>query len=362
MTLRKHPGVTRDRRMNLSGLERDRFFLSSGGASYLELSYLSGLDGIEDARASVVSDLDRDGHEDLVVVNRNAPLVRIYRNVVGPASGNRHLGLHLVGAGRADPATRQARASSRDAVGARVRVRCGVNRIRRDVVMGAGFGGVSSLSLTFGLGSCPRVDELAVRFPSGEEQIYRDVEVGRFYSVSEGEGMREIPAVYRSGAARLASAPSSPSEAAQSVLRSLGVTSTSRARLVMVAFWASWCEACKKDQPRLQAIAERYAGTLEVISPSLEPSDVAEVARRVRAAGRVTYRVDGYREATARAAAAVYGQPPALPATLIVDRITGSVELKTPGTPSRSEIEKILWRRAGSYSQTYPEPSSSHGD
>jgi thiol-disulfide isomerase/thioredoxin len=360
VTLRKHPGVTRDRRMNLSGLERDRFFLSAGGASYLELSYLSGLDGIEDARASAVSDLDRDGHEDLVVVNRNAPLLRIYRNAVGPASRHHTLGLRLIGAGA--KGTHAARASSRDAVGGRVQIRCGVRRLRRDVVMGAGFGGVSSLAITVGLGRCPRVDELSVRFPSGEEQIYRDVEADRFYTVSEGEGMREIPGLVRARPPRtVAGAPAFAAREVGSLLGSLGAAGRSGPRLLLISFWASWCRACDADHPRLQAIAEDYAGRLEVVSPSLEPKDDAEVARRVRTGARLGYRVEGYQEAIARAAEAIYGAPPALPATVIVDRASRRVELRTTGTPSRSEIEKVLWRARG-YSQTYPDPSSSHGD
>src|SRR5207248_9363748 len=68
-----------------------------GARAFAEVSYLSGADGLEDARAFAHADLDRDGYEDLIVVNRNAPLLRIYRNRVGPAQGGTFVGLSLKG-------------------------------------------------------------------------------------------------------------------------------------------------------------------------------------------------------------------------------------------------------------------------
>ena len=44
-------------RMDLSGRERDRMFLSRAAKDVVELSYLSGADGLEDARAFASADL-----------------------------------------------------------------------------------------------------------------------------------------------------------------------------------------------------------------------------------------------------------------------------------------------------------------
>src|SRR5262249_43086652 len=97
--------------MDLSGHERDKFYISRGGKDVVELSYLSGADGVEDARAFARADLDRDGFEDLIVVNRNAPLLRVYRNVLGPSTKRNFIGVRVEG-------SRQ-----REAVGARVTAR-----------------------------------------------------------------------------------------------------------------------------------------------------------------------------------------------------------------------------------------------
>src|SRR5262245_39049124 len=105
--------------MDLSGHERDKLFLSHAAKDLLDVPYLSGADGAEDARAFAKAHLDRDGYEDMIVVNRNAPLLRVYRNQLGPATKNHFVGLRVEGA------------HQREAVGARVRARgCGVTQTR----------------------------------------------------------------------------------------------------------------------------------------------------------------------------------------------------------------------------------------
>jgi len=317
-------------RMDLSGRERDKCFLSLDGKGVAEASYLSGADGVEDARALALADLDRDGHEDLVVVNRNAPLIRVYRNVAGARGGRAFVGLELVGA-----------AGRRDPVGARVEARaCGRLHVA-EVARGVGFGSGNSPVLTLGLDRCETIDELAVRFPSGERRRFAKVAARRFYRVTEGAGLQEIPGVYGGGRAPVAArAPSTGRALAAAVRRATAST----ARLSLVSLFASWCEACASDAPRVDALAAALGGRASVVGLSVEPKDdaaaVAAWSRKVSA----RHPVAPYDARAAAAVEALFARTPDLPSTLLVDTTSGRVLLRTRGTPTRSELERALGR------------------
>jgi thiol-disulfide isomerase/thioredoxin len=57
-----------------------------------------------------------------------------------------------------------------------------------------------------------------------------------------------------------------------------------RGRAVLLNFWASWCEPCKEEMPSLQALADRHADRLVVLTINLKESPEA-VARFVRSSG-----------------------------------------------------------------------------
>ncbi len=43
-----------------------------------------------------------------------------------------------------------------------------------------------------------------------------------------------------------------------------------RGRIVVVVFWATWCEPCKKAFPQLEKLAEKYAGRATIVGVSLD--------------------------------------------------------------------------------------------
>jgi thiol-disulfide isomerase/thioredoxin len=45
-----------------------------------------------------------------------------------------------------------------------------------------------------------------------------------------------------------------------------------RGKVVVVNFWASWCEPCRAEMPSLQALAVREAGRVVVITVNLKES------------------------------------------------------------------------------------------
>ena len=312
--------------MDLSGHERDKLFLSRGATNVVDVSYLSGADGIEDARAFAKADLDRDGFEDMIVVNRNAPLLRVYRNQLGPSTKNHFIGLGLEGA------------KQRDAVGARIRAKgCGVTQTR-EISAGTGFATVDAMSVTLGLGACDKLDELTVRFPLGEQRTFKNVAADAFYRVIEGKGLQPVAGVYDQH--RIA--PVAHLDDTTSRLAKLAAAAKGQAPLVLIDLFATWCEACVRTAPRLDAMTTALAGKLDVIGVTVEPTDDAAAVERFRVAHSMTHPMVAYDEAVTTEVNVLFGSTPALPSTLIVDRKTGSIVLQTRGTPTRSDLERVL--------------------
>jgi len=335
--------------MDLSGHERDKLYLSRGAQSFAELSYLSGADGVEDARAFALADLDRDGHEDLIVVNRNAPLLRVYHNRIGPSAKQRFVGVSLEGAadGKLPPALRHG--SNRDAVGARVTARCGALKVTRELALGTGFATVNAHALTINLGDCKKLDELSVRFPSGERRSFQNLLLDHFYRVVEGKGAKEVPAIYArpapaaaSAALPIANARSDGGQALAASLERLLAAPPSRPQLV--TYWATWCEACKRAQPRVDALGALFADRLDVVGVSVEPKDNLQAVDAYRAAEKPAHRLLAFDAAAAQATEALFGgKTPPLPSTVLLGA-NGKILLRTAGVPSRSEIERALFR------------------
>jgi len=169
--------------MSFSGRERNRFFLSQQGKSFLDLSYLSGLDSVLDGRAFAYSDMDRDGDQDLILVSRNAPILRIFENNLVEAGRNHWVGLKLAGNGMN---------SNRDAIGSRVESACKGRRWLRHLSGGEGFSTQNSKTLHLGLGDCKQVETLSVTWPNGKKRYFKNVAVGRVYAVGEEGPLRPV--------------------------------------------------------------------------------------------------------------------------------------------------------------------------
>ena len=309
--------------MDLSGRERDKLFMSQAGKGLVDRSYLSGADSLEDARAVALVDLDHDGHEDLVVVNRNAPLLRVYLNRVGAASKHHFVGVHLEGARQVE------------AIGARATVRaCGQTQLR-EVSMGTGFSTANSLTNLFGLGTCAVIDELRVHFPAGEERAWTHLAVDQLYRVVEGKGLKQTA---YSAAPTTAAAP----VVTQSLLRTLPKRVLGGRPLVLVDLYASWCEACKRQDPLVDDLALELAADLDVVALSVEPTDDEVAIARLPPSRHVRLPWDMQRAAALRA---IVGEAPPLPSSLLLDAKTGAVLWRSAGLPTRSDFARVAFDR-----------------
>jgi hypothetical protein len=127
------------------------------------------------ARGAAYADFDHDGDLDLLVTTNNGG-ARLFRNDGG--NRNHWLCMRLVG-------TR----STRDALGAVVRVTSASGAQTRTVRSGSSYCSQSDLALTFGIGQDPQVTAVDIQWPSGARDHLAGLAPNRFLTVQEGKGI-----------------------------------------------------------------------------------------------------------------------------------------------------------------------------
>ncbi len=125
-------------------------------------------------RGLAVGDLDNDGLLDALVVVQNEPLVYLHNRTSRPGHS---LTLSLEGT-----------QSNRDAIGARVTIRCGPRQLVAQRFGGGSYQSASDPRLHFGLGDDRRVDFVEVRWPSGQVDRHTGLLADRAYRFREGAG------------------------------------------------------------------------------------------------------------------------------------------------------------------------------
>jgi predicted NUDIX family NTP pyrophosphohydrolase len=71
-------------------------------------------------------------------------------------------------------------------MGARVRVVAGGISQIREIAGGGSYLSQSDLRAHFGLGKTTRAETVEVQWPSGQRQVFRNVDVDKFYRIEEG--------------------------------------------------------------------------------------------------------------------------------------------------------------------------------
>jgi hypothetical protein len=123
-------------------------------------------------RGVAFADFDNDGFMDLVVANNGDPPLLLHNS---GGNGNHFLNFKLVGT-----------KSNRDAMGARIRVQAaGLSQVR-EIAGGGSYLSQSDLRAHFGLGKAARAEAVEIRWPSGQRQVFHDVDADKFYQVEEG--------------------------------------------------------------------------------------------------------------------------------------------------------------------------------
>jgi thiol-disulfide isomerase/thioredoxin len=118
----------------------------------------------------------------------------------------------------------------------------------------------------------------------------------------------------------------------------LPVLTELRGKVVLLDFWATWCDPCRESMPAFEALAKKYASRgLAVVGVS-EDSD-PEAARRAAAERGVSYRMAFDPRGRALAQSGVRS----LPATLLIGADGGVIARWSGYPPGRgAEIEAAV--------------------
>ncbi len=168
---------------SLSGKERNHYFANRGGKSFTDHSALSGLDTPADSRGWALLDYDRDGWQDVALVNANAPLFTLYRNTM-PAAGLKGgvVAIRFAGGNKSAAASTMA---CRDGYGAVIAAECGAFTQTREHRCGDGFAAQHSAVMMLGTGALAEIPKITVRWPSGKSSSVEHVTAGTLLTFYE---------------------------------------------------------------------------------------------------------------------------------------------------------------------------------
>jgi hypothetical protein len=135
------------------------------------------------SRGAAIGDFDNDGDLDILVSNNGQP-PQLLRNDGG--NSNHWLQLFLIGA-----------RSNRDAVGARVKVTAGDLVLYDERKGGMSYQSAQDPRLHFGLGPRSTIDQIEIKWPSGELTKLKNLRADQILAIEEGKGLihRSFPRV-----------------------------------------------------------------------------------------------------------------------------------------------------------------------
>ena len=332
---------------SLNGNERNRYFANRAGRSFADISALSGLDNLADSRGFAILDYDRDGWQDIALVNANQPLFNLYHNEMGTTglSGG-VIAIRFVGGNRA--ASPSKGFGCRDGYGARVVVDLGDEKLTREHRCGDGWSTQNSPTMMVGIGSHTNVVSLTVKWPSGRTTTTQGVPEGTLLTLYENpeDGPTNDPVertTYRVKASERRMAPIN-----REVFPIAAVDSSAKpgARLRVYTTFSTSNQPYKENLPRLQHVrAELGPEGVDIIAVPIDDTDdnqkLADYNREYRPSTRLIRIAVSQRAGAAAAFAKVFGAEPPLPSSVITDS-SGHVLATQPGVPGISALRKMM--------------------
>ena len=330
---------------SLSGNERNKLFMNNAGKSFSDMSGISGLDNISDGRGFALFDYNRDGRQDIALVNANESLFNLYRNAMKD-HGN-VVAIRFEGSNNAaSPSMSQ---TNRDGFGATViaEVTNGPT-LKREHRCGEGFAAQNSNTMLIGIGNAKNVSRLTVRWPSSR-QVYtlQNVAAGALVTVRESASkpfevspyLRSLPVPDRQTIDR----PRFPVAATDNVAKR-------GSKLRLYTTTATWCEACLRHLPQISAMTKRLAADgIEVVAIPIDPEDNKTKLEKYREKWKPAYRmlidlpIADRATVTSFLAAHTGTESPPLPSSVVTDA-AGKALLVTTGVPTVSDLRRLLDR------------------
>lgn len=274
-----------------SGYERNVFYANNRDGTFSDVSAVVGLDFVEDGRVFALADFDHDGRLEIFLKNRNAPQLRLLKNVVDKMPPS--IVFRLEGT-----------KSNRDAIGATITLETGSGHQTRVIHAGSGFLAQHSKDVFFGLGEAKAPLRASIRWPSGRVQELSDLPLNHRIWVKEGaEPSRLEPFMARPtkalpAAEVVSEAEPLPSQVETWLLEPIfapdfslldlsGQTRTLsalRGKPVLLSFWSTQSPGARPELRVLQKAHASLAGTgLQLIMVNVgDVADEPEVRTLVR--------------------------------------------------------------------------------
>jgi tetratricopeptide (TPR) repeat protein/peroxiredoxin len=159
--------------LSWSGYERNVCFVNNRDGTFSDVAGALGLDSPDDSRSFVLADIDHDGHQEIILKNRNGPQLRVLRNTLQNIGDAIVFRLH-------------GEKSNRDAIGAAVTVESGDLRQTKYLQAGSGFLAQHSKEMFVGLGKSSDSVRATIRWPSGRSQTFDHLPRNQRVEIREG--------------------------------------------------------------------------------------------------------------------------------------------------------------------------------
>ena len=148
----------------------NRFYENQNG-QFQDIADSIGLADSSNGMGAVWADFNRDGFLDIYLVNGDSAPNRLFQN---PGNSNNSIFLKLEGT-----------TSNRQGIGAKVWLHAGDIVLFREVQSCWGFTSQSSTELSFGLGSRSGIDSIVIKWPSGIQQVERQLLANQIITIQE---------------------------------------------------------------------------------------------------------------------------------------------------------------------------------
>jgi len=275
---------------------------TADGAPFEECAFVEGFDSRFDGRSLISADLDGDGDQELLMLNRAAPKLQLFANT---GEG-----------GNAIELTFKPKSGNPEGEGTLVRTKRGIF----PVVLQRGYASSVEPRVHLGLGADTTVD-VEVQWRSGAREKFAALPAGNSMALAEGTGKasRVVP---------FAPKVKPPPPVFPSTLGALGLSSDGRPTLVQL--FLRGCKPCAEEAPVLNALAKKSA--MRVVGLGLHPeAELASAAKSLR----IAYPVQVLPEVIADGLS-TGGQLP-LP-IILVYRADGSLSRVLPGPKGLTSV------------------------